>query len=209
MRALVLFSGTDSVGRWLRGQGWETVTLDWDPKARADICENLHDWDHTAYPPGYFQFVQASPDCTEYSMAMTCRPRDLEKADKLVQRTLEIVAHFQAPFWMENPGGAALLHKRPFMEQWNAFRTEVPYCLYNDFPYRKLTSCWVARPLADGSWEKVVFPTRGKCPHKKHISTAQRSTKDGRHQHTQQELFKIPPDLIADIVHAACPSPGA
>ena len=51
----------------------------------------------------------------------------------------------------------------------------------------------VEATLADGSWEKVVFPTRGKCPHRKHISTAQRATKEGPHQHTQQELFQIPP----------------
>ena len=63
-RSLILFSGTDSVGRYLRENGWETVTLDWDPKMKADICENIHQLDHTVYPPGYFDFVQASPDWT-------------------------------------------------------------------------------------------------------------------------------------------------
>ena len=148
-RALVLFSGTDSVGRYLREQGWETVTLDWAAKMRPDICADIHAWDHTVFPPGHFDFVQASPDCTEWSPAMTCRPRDIPKAKALVERTLEILEYFRAPFWMENPGGAALLHKQAFMEPWNVFRTEVAYCNFG-MPYRKLTSCWVARPLADG-----------------------------------------------------------
>ena len=88
-RALILFSGTDSVGRYLREKGWETVTLDWDKRMTADICESIHAWDHTVFPPGHFDFVQASPDCTEWSPAITCRPRDIPKAKALVERTLE------------------------------------------------------------------------------------------------------------------------
>ena len=84
-------------------------------------------------------FVQASPDCTEWSPAMTCRPRDIPKATRLVQRTLEILEYFRAPFWMENPGGAALLHKQEFMQPWEFCRTQVAYCLFG-MPYRKLTS---------------------------------------------------------------------
>ena len=164
-RALVLFSGTDSTGRYLRENGWQTVTLDWDPKMRPDICEDIHAWDHTVYPPGHFDFVQASPDCTEWSPAMTCRPRDIDKATRLVLRTFDVIEYFRAPFWMENPGGAALLHTQPFMAIWEFCRTEVTYCNFG-MPYRKLTSCWVARPVPCGCWEKVEFELRGKCPHK-------------------------------------------
>ena len=59
---------------------------------------------------------------------MTCRPRDIPKAKALVERTLEILEYFRAPFWMENPGGAALLHKQEFMKFWEFCRTQVAYC---------------------------------------------------------------------------------
>ena len=112
-RALVLFSGTESVGRYLRELGCETTTLDWDKRMKPDLCVDIHDWDHTVYPPGHFDIVQASPDCTEWSPAMTCRKRDIPKAKALVERTLEILEYFRAPFWMENPGCAALLRNSP------------------------------------------------------------------------------------------------
>ena len=201
-RALVLFSGTDSVGRYLREQGWQTVTLDWNKRMKADICADIHEWDHTVFPPGHFDFVQASPDCTEWSPAMTCRPRDIPKAKALVERTLGILEYFHAPWWMENPGGAALLHKQAFMEPWNVFRTEVAYCNFG-MPYRKLTSCWVARPVPGGSWQKVDFDGRGKCPHKKHEKTAQHNEREKKN--SQRELFVIPRDLIAEIVNMATP----
>ena len=198
-RALILFSGTDSVGRYLREQGWSTVTLDWDPKMKADICENIHLWNHTIFRPGYFDFVQASPDCTEWSPAMTCRPRDIPKATALVLRTLDIIEYFAAPFWMENPGGAALLHKQEFMSIWEFCRTEVAYCNFH-MPYRKLTSCWVARPVPGGCWEKVEFDGRGKCPHRKHEKSAQHNEREKRN--SQRELFVIPRELIAEIARA-------
>jgi len=205
--ALVLFSGTDSVGRYLRENGWETVTLDWDTKMKADICADIHEWDNTVYPPGHFDFVQASPDCTEWSPAMTCRPRDIPKARRLVQRTLEILEYFRAPFFMENPGGAALLHTQDFMKLWNFCRTEVAYCNFG-MPYRKLTSCWVARPrLIEGTWEKVEFESRGKCPHKKHEKTAQHNERERKN--SQKELFAIPRELIAEIVNKAVPAIAA
>ena len=167
------------------------------------------DDDHARLGPQ--DFVQASPDCTEWSPAMTCRPRDIPKAKALVERTLEIITYFRAPFWMENPGCAALLHKQPFMEPWNKFRTEVAYCNFN-MPYRKYTSCWVARPLEGGAWEKVEFESRGKCPHKRHEKSAQHNERDKRN--SQKELFAIPRELIAEIVNmampaiAACAEPG-
>ena len=206
-RALVLFSGTDSVGRYLREQGWQTVTLDWNKRMKADICADIHEWDHKVYPPGHFDFVQASPDCTEYSAAMCTRARDLVKADKLVVRMWEILQYYRCPFWVENPAGNSCnLDRRPFMEPWNAFRTEVAYCNFG-MPYRKRTSCWVARPLSDGCWEKVEFESRGKCPHRKHEKTAQHNEREKKN--SQKELFVIPRELIAEIVNRAVPAIAA
>ena len=90
-------------------------------------------------PPGHFDMVWASPVCTEYSRALTMRPRRLEEGDALVLRALEIMAHFDPLMWViENPA-TGLLKTRPFMERlpW----VDVTYCKYGT-PYRKQTRLW-------------------------------------------------------------------
>ena len=140
---------------------------------------------------------------------MTCRPRDIDKATRLVLRTLEIIEYFRAPFWIENPGGAVLLHKQEFIKFWEFCRTQVAYCLFS-MPYRKLTSCWVACPVPINGqmvWEKVEFDSRGKCPHKRHEKSAQHNQREKRN--SQKELFVIPRELIAEIVNKAVPAIAA
>ena len=54
--------------------------------------------------------------CTEYSRALTTRPRRLPEADALL-RTIEIIAHLDPSMWaIENPA-TGLLKTRPFMER--------------------------------------------------------------------------------------------
>ena len=85
-----LFRGIGSVGRAFKALGWEVTSLDLEgePTIRCDIL----DWDHTAFPPGHFQVVWASPVCCEFSKALTRRPRRL---DSLVLRTLELINYFK------------------------------------------------------------------------------------------------------------------
>ena len=94
-RALDLFSGLGSAARVFRDHGYEVVTLDSDPKYGADICVDILDWDPTVYEPGHFDVVMACPPCTEYSRAMTRRPRRLEDADAIVQKTLHVIEHLK------------------------------------------------------------------------------------------------------------------
>jgi len=55
MRLLELFSGTGSVGHALRAQGWEVLSLDKNPKANPDICEDIRFWNFMEYPPEQLQ----------------------------------------------------------------------------------------------------------------------------------------------------------
>ena len=121
MRLLELFSGTGSIGRAFEALGWEVTSLDLEgePTIKCDIL----DWDYTAFPPGHFQVVWASPVCCEFSKALTRRPRRLEEGDRLVLRTLELIDYFKPRFWgLENPQ-SGLLKTRPYMEGASNSRT--------------------------------------------------------------------------------------
>ena len=95
MRLLELFCGTKSVGQAFESQGFEVVSLDKDPKFEPTICSDILQWDYKEYPPGYFDVIWASPECTQYSIARSKAktPSNLEYADRLVQRALEIIRY--------------------------------------------------------------------------------------------------------------------
>ena len=78
MRALVLFKGTGSIDRALEEHGFEVTSLDILPKFGATFTEDILTWNYRQFEPGYFDFIWASPVCTEFSVALTTRPRDLE-----------------------------------------------------------------------------------------------------------------------------------
>ena len=110
-RLLELFCGTKSIGRAFEAAGREVVSLDIVSKFEPTILCDIRSWDYALFPPG------ASPVCTEYSRALTMRPRRLEEGDALALRALEIMEHFEPLMWViENPA-TGLLKTRPFMER--------------------------------------------------------------------------------------------
>ena len=62
-------------------------------------------------PLGYCDVIWASPECTQYSIARAKAriPRNLEYADSLVQRALEIIRYHNPRAWfLENPASGLL-----------------------------------------------------------------------------------------------------
>ena len=94
----------------------------------------------SAYEPGHFDVVWASPDCRMYSRARTTGgPRNFEKADCLVQACRDIIEYLQPNCWfIENPD-SGLLKTRPCISGLSYVR--VGYCMYG-CPYRKRTRLW-------------------------------------------------------------------
>ena len=132
-RMLDLFSGTGSVGKVFEEQGYRVISLDREPVWKADLPIDIMEWDYRALPPGHFQVIAASPPCTEFSSAKTTAPRDLAGADRLVQRTLEIIHYFKPQkWWIENPR-TGLLATRPYMADYPFVDTD--YCQYSDWGY--------------------------------------------------------------------------
>ena len=144
--------------------------------------------------------VWASPVCTEYSRALTTRPRRL-----LVLSALEIIAHFDPLMWViENPA-TGLLKTRPFMERLPCM--DVTYCKYGT-PYRKQTRLWT-----NMRWR----PRRSLCrpgsrceawQDGRHLRAAQRGPRlmEGQYERVSQSrelLYSVPAALCEEIARAA------
>ena len=141
LRVLDICSGTKSLGKACAaypGQ-FEYTSLDRDSRLQPDICTDLHDWEFPAR--GSYDVIWCSPDCSQYSR---CRcdpsfpPRDLERADALVQRCVQLVQHVQ-PRWVffENPASSMLVDRGLIDYPLHI----VDYCQYGK-PYRKSTAIW-------------------------------------------------------------------
>ena len=141
LRMLDLFAGTGSIGREFEAWGYEFVSVDILPKYQLTLCCDvmvLKNWE--AYPPQHFHVIACTPPCTEFSTAMTRRERQLETADRLVQKALEIVDYFQPDFWfLENPR-LGCLKSRPYME--GIPYLDVDYCQFATWGYQKPTRIW-------------------------------------------------------------------
>ena len=209
-KLLELFSGSGSIGKAFRSKGWDVVSLDMDPKTDADIHEDILTWDYKSFPVGEFDAIWASPCCTQYSCARTsaATPRNLDLADSLVKRSLEIIAYFEPKTWfLENPA-TGMLKDRPFMA--GIPYVDLDYCCYCAWGYRKRTRIWT-----DCSLNGKLCAGAGGCPNmvgKRHRSTAQQGknkTKEGMHgeTHSTRALYRVPPFLCDSIEHHAAISP--
>lgn len=101
---LDLFSGSGSASRAAAVRGWEVVRVDNAPESARDITADLTDW-VPPFPAGHFDFIWASPPCTQLSTAS--KNRDVEAGLVLVRSALRIIAALRPRWWvLENVHGA-------------------------------------------------------------------------------------------------------
>jgi len=147
MKLLELFCGTKSVSKAVGSHFDEVVSVDIEKKYEPTIVTNILDWE-CPYPPGYFHTVWASPPCTEYSCLNNARPDkipNLELADRIVKRTLEIIEYLDpTQFFIENPQ-SGILKDRDFML--GIPFVDIDYCQFSDWGYRKRTRFWTCNDL--------------------------------------------------------------
>ena len=209
MRLLELFSGTGSIGKAFAAAGWDVVSVDIEATSNPTFCADVMAWDYRQFPRGHFDFVWGSPPCTMYSCARTTAktPRDLEGADALVARTLEIIEYFGVPWCFENPQTGLLKTREvvrglPFVD--------CTYCKFG-FPYKKRTRLWTSLPLqlplpCCKSDPCATFAAFGM-----HLCTAQRAPgkqhgvrrREGEDRCSLEQLYSIPPQLCQAICDTA------
>ena len=198
IKVLELFSGTKSIGKVCDQLGWESVSV--DLLLPADHQVDIMDFDYKQYPKDTFDIVWASPPCTEYSRAKTQGIRDIEGANKIVLKTLEIIEYFNCEYWfLENPQ-TGRLKEQSFMKDIPFY--DCDYCMYG-LPYRKRTRIWTNKKnvnllLCDKNCGSFIDGRHiGSCGcggqgqgHKKSYSNK---------SYSLQEKYRIPEDLIFSL----------
>ena len=194
MKLLELFSGTKSVSKAVGHLYDEIVSVDILNKNNPTYCCDILLWDFKQYPVGYFDAIWASPPCTEYSIILygrPDRPRNLELANSIVKRTLEIIEYFNPDQWfMENPQTGILKDQDivlgiPFYD--------VDYCMYSDWGYKKRTRIWTTK---DNFKPLLCNKMCGNMDGTRHKFSGGNSSYKTKHT---KDLYRIPEQLIKDL----------
>ena len=180
----------------LEDHGYAVFSVDWDPKWKPDLVINVLRWKYKEwFQPGDFDIVAASPPCTEYSAAMTTRPRRLKDADRVVRQTRKIIEYLQPRlWWIENPRHGKL-QERAVVQDLKYI--DLDYCMFEQWGYHKPTRFWVPRSMAN----KEDVLCRGNCPnmveddegHRRHrVQIGGRSGQRAR----KEQAYRIPRGII-------------
>jgi site-specific DNA-cytosine methylase len=202
MRLLELFSGTGSVRKAVGHLFEEIVSIDilqkFEPTEVADILK----WNYKKYPVGHFDAIWASPPCTEYSALLNARPdrpRNLELADNIVQRTIEIIEYFNPDKWfIENPK-TGMLKDREFML--GVPFVDVDYCMYSDWGYKKQTRIWTNVEYIGKVCNRACTNMRG-TKHMKSVGNSSYRAKVGSETDYTVRLanrYRIPEKLVHEL----------
>jgi hypothetical protein len=200
MKVLELFAGSRSIGKVADRLAFDVYSSDIEQFGGIDYVTDIMEFDVTKIPfvP---DIIWASCPCTAFSVAaigknwtkvgddyLPKNPR-AEFGLKLVQKTLEIIQHFNPTyFFIENPRG--MLRKMPIMA--DLPRQGVTYCQYGDTRMKPTdiwtnSTKWIPRPMCKNGDPCHVAAPRGS-------KTGTQGLKGS------YERSKIPEDLCYEIL---------
>lgn len=153
LRVLELCCGTKSFSKEFDAYGHKTLTVDWCPTFKPDICQDLMLLSSNDFVDFKPHIVWASLPCNKFSIASFnyywfkddhgnyCpKDRSTDQALKLVEHTIRMIKELNPIFWfIENPQG--MMRHVKVMQSLERYRRSVTYCQYG-FNYRKLTDIW-------------------------------------------------------------------
>jgi len=200
MKVLELFAGSRSIGKAADRLAFDVYSSDIEQFGGIDYVTDILEFDVTKIP---FKpdIIWASCPCTAFSVAAIGKnwtkvgddyiPKN-PRADfglKLVQKTLEIIEHFNPTyFFIENPRG--MLRKMLIMA--DLPRQGVTYCQYGDTRMKPTdiwtnSTKWIPRPMCKNGDPCHVAAPRGS-------KTGTQGLKGS------YERSKIPEDLCLEIL---------
>ena len=208
---LDLFSGTHSVGRVACELGFSVTSLD---LCDASICCDVLAWDYTAYEPGYFDVIWASPCCRTFSTVRRSNigrngyTREGLEADMsniglpILRKTEEIIAYLKPKLWyLENPQTGLM---KNFIDPSIPFY-DVDYCKYTDWGYRKRTRIWYGGDFTPVFTPRVCRKDCGYVENNRHVKDVTGSAK-GRNNtgqgggNNRAPRYKIPSVLVTELL---------
>jgi len=208
MKLLELFAGSRSVGKEAEKMGFDVFSVDLVEFNKIDLVKDI-EFLKIKDIPFVPDIIWASPPCTTYSIAAISHHRNhqepksefAKKSDRLVLKTLEIIASFpNAIYYIENPRG--MLRKMSFMQ--GLPRATVTYCQYGD-SRMKPTDIWsnnIFSIFCPDGWQPKPMCKNGDSCHE----AAPRGSKTGTQGRSSAYLRSIiPPSLCRDIL--AMPNP--
>jgi hypothetical protein len=213
MKILELFAGSRSIGKAAESLGHEVFSVDVKPFEKIDLVKDIEELeiDDIPFVP---EMIWASPPCTTFSLAGISHHRKegtleatsefAKKSDRLVQKTLEIIHHFEkfgAVWYIENP--RATLRKMEFMK--GLPRVTIWYCRYksNIAKPTDIFSNNIFNPLFNSEgWKPKpeCWNNNKKCHHE----SAPRGSRTGlQGLKGNYERSKIPHELCIDVIKSA------
>lgn len=125
MRLLDLFCGEGGASMGYHRAGFDVVGVDSDPARiklypfeahQGDALEFLAEHGHE------FDAIHASPPCTGYTRGTAAIPDRLDRYDRLIAATRELLEEVGKPYVIENVADASPELRSPMMLCWSMFR---------------------------------------------------------------------------------------